>query len=272
MDISNAALVGRYYPLLRPAPPLKRKRSDGQADYYRNAKFARTVIAPSPLSQRVRAANAVPANWMPSGTEIKAIDLPATVYNFRDGVGATNLILLNGVQTGTAFFNRVGSRIEMKNLHVRGIIRNVATSVSTVLRMLIIYDRQPVGSLPATSDVIQSRDQTGAAATTGDSEINLDNRDRFTIIRDLEWYAPSVTNTAGVLTNGPNFPGNEPRSYGVNEFIKLKGLGCHFKSTSNPATIADIATGALYAMFTSQGGTDQGWSFTGGFRLRFEDK
>lgn len=217
-----------------------------------------------------RRSTTLPANFQPTGAEIKAIDIAQTGYAYRLPATASGIVLLNGIQAGTGFFNRVGARIEMKNLHIRGSIINATTAVSDQIRLLVIYDRQPVGALPVISDILQSRDQAGTAATTGSSEINLDNRDRFSILRDYECYVPSVTNTAGVLTNGPNFPGMDD-SFDVNVFIKLKGLGTHYKSTANPTTIADIATGALYAAFVTNG-TDSAWQANVGFRLRFNDK
>jgi len=131
------------------------------------------------------------------------------------------------------------------------------------------YDRQPTGALPAVSDILQSRDQTGAATNNGTSEINLDNRDRFQIVRDMQYYVPAATFTAGVMTNGPQFPGQDDQQWDVNEFIKLKELSTHFKSSTNPTAIADIATGALYAVFVSVG--DNIMQFSGGFRLRYND-
>jgi len=213
----------------------------------------------------------LPAAWQPSGQEIKAIDGAFTNYTFRTPAAASNIVLLNGVQTGAAFYNRVGSRVEMKNLHLRGYLYNAATSLTTNLRLLVIYDRQPTGGLPTISDILQSRDQTGATATTGDSEINLDNRDRFVILRDKQFYAPSCTNTAGVLTNGPQFPGNDDGQWDINIFIKLKGLGTHYKSSSNPTTIADISTGAMYMCFVASQ-SDSCWSANLQYRLRYEDK
>jgi len=219
-----------------------------------------------------RAGRSVPRNppafFAAFSSEVKAIDLASAVTNFR-GTGTPQLLLLNGVQTGAGFFNRVGSRIEMKNLHIRGQIVNVATATTVCCRLLVIYDRQPTGALPPVTDLIQARDQTGAATNSAFSEINLDNRDRFQIVRDLQYYCPPVTNTAGVLTNGPSFPASAKNDSDINEFIKLKGLTTHYKSSSNPTTIADIATGALYAVFVAN--IDASWAFQGGFRLRYQD-
>lgn len=211
-----------------------------------------------------------PGNFQPTGSEIKAIDIAIANYLLRAPATASNIILLNGVAAGTGFFNRVGARTEMKNIHMRGYITNTATAVGQNGRILIVYDRQPtpVAGLPVISEILQSRDQAGAATTTSQSEINLDNRDRFVILRDLEFYLPSVTNTANVLTNGPQFDGEANMQ--INEFIKLKGLGTHYKSTAAPTTITDIATGALYACFVSV--ADSTWTATVGFRLRYQDK
>lgn len=205
-----------------------------------------------------------------SGGEIKAIDIPGAGYTYRSPTFGTNIVLLNGVQTGTAFFNRIGSRVEWKNMHIRGFNANALTCVQGQLRMLIIYDRQPTGALPTVSDILQSRDQAGVATTSGASEINLDNRDRFTVIRDQHWYAPACTNTAGVLTNGPQYP-NDDNDHDIDMFIKLKGLQTQYRSSSSPCTIADIASGAMYALFLLNG-TDSAWTANLAFRLRYEDK
>lgn len=210
-----------------------------------------------------------PAAFVAQGSEIKAIDIFQANYAFRTIAGTPPNVLLNAVQTGAGFFNRVGSRIEMKSLHIRGLINNVATGTQDQGRIIVIYDRQPNGAMPVISDILRARDQTGAATTSGTSEINLDNRDRFVIVRDYTVVLPSVTNTAGVLTNGPAYPGDDEQ-LDVNIFIRLKGLSTHYLSTTNPATIADIGTGALSCWFVSMN-TNAAWQASLGFRLRYHD-
>jgi len=211
-----------------------------------------------------------PAAFIQTGSEIKAVDIAEANYAFRNIAGTPTNQLLNGIQTGAGFFNRVGSRIEMKSLHIRGYISNVATGLQSQLRMVVVYDRQPNGATPTIQTILNTRIQTGVASTTGTSEINLDNRDRFVIVRDYTVYAPAVTNTAGVLTNGPAFPGDDEQ-FDVNLFIKLKGLATHYSASSNPTTIADISTGALYCLFIDAVGNAI-WQFSGSFRLRYDDK
>jgi len=207
--------------------------------------------------------------WQPTSAEIKAIDLPETTYVFRDPNSASSVWLLNGVQTGAGFFNRVGSRIEMKNLQINGFLGPNTSSTGTtpsLLRLLIVYDRQPTGAMPVISDILQDRDQTGAATNGGLSHINLDNRDRFSILREIRWAVP--TTTGGVITGVSSGVG-EP--WTLNLYLKLKGLGTHYKSSTNPSTIADIATGALYACFVTET-NDSDWVIEADFRLRYDDK
>jgi len=239
-----------------------------------SSKRARTSTSSSSsmVAAKMRAARrrrVLPGSLTSKGHEIKAIDIPNANYSFLTAAAPPALTLLNGIQTGSGFFNRIGSRIEMKSLHVRGVISNIATGVQCLLRMLIFYDRQPNGAAPAYTTLMQSRDQTGAATTGSVSEINLDQRDRFVMIRDKTWFAPSATNTTGVLTNGPNYPGND-QELDIDMFISLKGLLTHFNATANPATIAEINSGALFVTFVT-GGTTATWQASVGFRLRYDD-
>jgi len=108
---------------------------------------------------------ATPATLIGSGAEIKAIDIALATYLFRNPATATNVVLLNGIQTGTGFFNRIGSRVEMRSLQIRGIVNSAATTTGNNLRMIVVYDRQPAGALPIVSDLLQSRDQAGVPTT-----------------------------------------------------------------------------------------------------------
>jgi len=216
----------------------------------------------------------LPASFIPMGSEIKAIDVEPTTLPFTLPSTNTSVILLNGIQTGAGFFNRIGARIEMKSLHIRGWISPLAqgadqTIQPTLIRLLIVYDRQPTGSIPAISDVLQSRNQAGTPSTSIVSEINLDYRDRFKIIRDFEWYGGAFTTDGDGNAISVDFPGVD-RKWELNEFINLDGLGTHFKSSSNPTTIADISTGALYMIPINSG--DSIWNLNSGYRLRFNDK
>lgn len=214
----------------------------------------------------------LPAVLRSSGSEIKAVDIPSFLAAFSVVATPPALYLLNPVQLGAGFYNRVGSKIELKSVHLRGNIRQTLTTTEGSLRLIVVYDRQPNGTAPALTDILQTRSQTGAATTTSFSEINLDQRDRYVMIRDKTWHAPSATYTAGVQTNGPSYPGTD-EEFDINLFIPLNNLVTHYKSTTDPISVADINTGGLY-MFCIASASVVEASYTASIavRLRFGDK
>ena len=88
---------------------------------------------------------------------------PALVSNMAN---ATNVYPLNLIQAGTGSWNRVGRVLNMKSIRIRHNVRfslsaTVANSISRSFRYLIVYDKQPNGTLPIKSDTIQYKDQGG---------------------------------------------------------------------------------------------------------------
>lgn len=194
--------------------------------------------------------------------EIKTVDIPLTISNF---VTTPAGILLNGVATGTNFVNRIGAKAFMKSIQFKANIQNILTSTEGVLRMLVVYDKQPNGQLATIQDVIESRDSSNTATTSIYSCPKVENRDRFDIIRDKTWHAPACTNTGGVLTN-LSYPSNDDEME-FSEFIKLKKKTT-YKDTS--AAISSIATGSLL-LFLLCSGTTNAYSLNWSSRLRFYD-
>ena len=206
----------------------------------------------------------IPGKLFSTGKEIKAIDV-AVSQKFQ----ALGLVkLMNGIQTGSGYFNRVGSKVELKSIQIKAYISILATSTQDFGRVLLVYDRQTNGAAPSYSDLIQGRQQDGLTLTNNSFDmVNLDNRDRFVILRDKCFFLSSETYTAGVITNV--FPQPTDKEMVIDWYVKLKGLTTHFKSTTNPCTSVDINTGALYLVNVS-GGTDF-YSLVGAARLRYND-
>lgn len=247
---------------------MKRKRpisaNELEAMKRRRARGGQMVVETMVARPLIRASS-LPAGYYAKKGELKGADLPTTATAFS--ITPTGL-LLNGTQTGAGYFNRVGARIEMKSLHFRGFLSQTATAVQGFARIFIIYDRQPNGgAMPALTDIIQARDQAGTATNSLCDGINLDQRDRYQILRDIDVVLPSGTFTAGVMTNVAQYD-QESSAYKLNVFIKLKGLTTHYKSSSNPCTIADINTGGLYLYCL---GSNANWTVNWGARLRYTD-
>lgn len=199
--------------------------------------------------------------------ELKAFDTPQFTNAFRTPSAATSLSpVINVLINGPELYQRIGRKIYMKSLQIKGFILNAATSVQDTIRLMLVYDSQSNGAAPVIADILAN--MNGTPATTGMSMVNLNNRQRFQILRDQHWTVPAVTNTAGVLTNGPQFNDTMGR-FEINWFVKLKGLETVYNNL-NGGTIADLASGALYMAFVSND-VDATWNFRGVSRLRYYD-
>jgi len=199
--------------------------------------------------------------------ELKCFDVALTGYNI-DAAGtppAAANPALNAMINGAELYQRVGRKVYMKSLHFRGFVSLEATAVQEPIRWILYYDAQPNGVAPTLAQLLQ--DSNAAAATSVFSSINLTNRERFQILRDSIWAAPSSTYAAGVLTNTA-FPDTSGR-YMINEFVKLKGLEVIYNAT-NGGTIADITSGAL-GFFIFDNISDNSWLLDYQTRLRYYD-
>jgi len=253
-------------------PQKKRPRTKKTA-----SKTTTTVITQGRPSAAMRATKPR-VGLVPVGNQkdLKAIDLPNASYALTLAAATNaNVILMNIVQEGTSDYQRVGRRIEMASLHVTGSIipNGTAQTGSDFVQWAVIYDRQPsqAAALPVYSTIFQDVGPTGTAAINALAGLNLDNRDRFVVLRNKRLCLSSTTAVAG--TNPAQVLSNLQNNHTINEFINLKGLIAIYGATANPITLANIATGALY--FVTQGGYAagaQGWQLSANIRLKYRDQ
>ena len=206
----------------------------------------------------------------PNMNEIKYCDVPFSDDNFVP-VGSWAPILLNGVAQGAGQHNRIGNKIAMKSLKIRGQILQLATEVPTYGRIIVYYDKQTNGANAALGDLLATTAQDGAITSTIWSEMNLRNVERFIILRDYTISLPSATYTMGVQTNVGFDPGQNSNGgsiFDVDMFIKLKGLTTLYKTAN--ALIADVSTGGLFMVCLTYGSAAR-WVFRNTERLRYYD-
>lgn len=72
--------------------------------------------------------------------------------------GVVSGTLLAGITQGTTDTARIGNHIRIKEITFRGI---VADTVNAIFRIIILWDRQPNGALPAFGEIISSGSVTG---------------------------------------------------------------------------------------------------------------
>jgi len=168
---------------------------------------------------------------------------------------------------GTTYNDRIGRRIRVKSIYVRGVcgqeasLTSVATAINSsgqLLRMIIFADMQPNGAVPLLTDVLFE--------ATSLSQLNPNNRDRFKIYCDKQWAVGRISLD---VTGGWGFADN--CQWPVKKFKNLDLTTTY--NGGNAGTIGDIATGALYMLWVGSepAGTDTDCIFFGTARIRYYD-
>lgn len=168
-----------------------------------------------------------------------------------DTTGAISLIAT--VAQGASTSQRVGKKISLKSIQIRGQARSNSATTYTSGAMLIVYDKRPDGNLPAITAILDT--------ASADSFNNDTNSGRFRIIRRYDW----------TFSGNSTAPATGNEVHDINEFISLKGLPTVYKAAGTGA-IGDIEQGALYVVTvgTDAAGTGAAAAICG-FRTRYVD-
>ena len=147
----------------------------------------------------------------------------------------SSVTTLNGVALGNYFYNRIGNKVTPVSIDSDILVSNNSTNAAgwAIVRVALIWDKQPTGAVPAYADIFQDVNSAGTAVSTGFSGRNLQTSDRFTTISHTDLVVPPL--------NAANGSGNVRR---FKYYKKLSGFQQQFKGDA--ATIASISTGALY--------------------------
>ena len=186
----------------------------------------------------------------------KFVDGPVGAENVViSPIDTANFVLLNGVQEGTAKYNRIGDRIRMKSIQIFAKwtpnTGAVLTEERVYGRVAIVYDRRPGPTDPPKTAIWNTYAQDGSQRPNPWSPPNPNNSDRFIVIRDCKFYFStnnrSSTNFMALfLMNNTFVEGSE-----CNLFKKLNGLETQYTSNANPVAIGNIGTRALYLIIYS---------------------
>jgi len=176
--------------------------------------------------------------------EVKCCDLNFDISGVLNSTNTNGQIApVNCIQPGTGSWNRIGKKIKMKSVRYKFQISfqgQPGTSTQNgTLRCVLVYDKQPSSqAVPTFNQIFGSTDQTGSESTYGIFDnLRVDNTERFSVIKD-DTYTSDIQ--AVDATNGNEY------QISVDTFVKLKELDTVFSGQSNPCTIADISSGALY--------------------------
>jgi hypothetical protein len=177
------------------------------------------------------------------------------------------------IQQGVGTNQRVGNSVALKSLRLRFRIQalGLAVPTNTMIRVLLIYDRQPNGVYPATNTILANINEAGTiSAFDPDGDLNVNQMDRYIILMD-EWHqvpGSDLNGTSDQIVMGPF----DKECYCIDRFIKLRGLEQRYSGTASPMTISLQTTGALYLLTTGNVAANQEpYQLHGKVRLRYYD-
>ena len=185
---------------------------------------------------------------------------------------AATFTLLNGLQLGTAAYQRIGNKIAMKSLYWSLAFSNSASDTSPTtdtaivnipVRCMVVYDKQTNGVLPVLGDLLSAFSGIGnatARALDVNSPNNLNNRDRFIVLADKRFILASAGPSARYIKK-----------------YKRLNTSVTYKSGATVGDVTDITSGGLYFIAYRDAemfGTSNPASsvqLTGDIRLRYQD-
>lgn len=170
------------------------------------------------------------------------------------------ITLLNTVAQGAAVTQRVGKKIVMKGLQMRGRLQNDTQALFNDVAYMIVYDKRPTGALPLVTDILNT--------ISPDSMNNDANAGRFRILKRVDEVLIGNRDPTGA----PTYPSLTDRTVlGQDWWLDMKSAPVTYKAAGTGA-IGDIEEGALYLVTVGSGAAGAGDAdLVSGFRLRFLD-
>lgn len=188
--------------------------------------------------------------------ELGYVDMVAASYAY-DTTGTVTL--LNTVAQGASVNQRVGKKIALKSLQVRGYSVANNAAIFNDVAWIIVYDKRPTGALPNVTDILN--------LANAQSMNNDANAGRFSIVKRIDRVLLGNPSLTGAVANAIT----EATGCSEDTWIDLKGKETVYKAAATGA-IGDIEQGALYLL--TVGNNAAGTAAAAGtltFRLRFLD-
>jgi len=127
------------------------------------------------------------------------VDLAAVIATVNTNAYA----VVNLVRPGPSYWERNGRRIFCKSLRVKGSWYYTCTGDGSrvvragLLRMVVVWDRQPYGVAPPFDDMFGTTSGTGVKSTEFLDPPAYDGAERFKVLRDVVWPTTAGRNYTG---------------------------------------------------------------------------
>lgn len=238
-----------------PSIGSKRRYSsnDGPSKKYKSTRRGRVLSRMS--------SNSVSRFQATARTELKNWDTATTNYNPAQDVFAITTV--NPIPAGTGVNQMVGRLATLKSIMYHySIITSpfqgtLTTVFATVVRLMVVYDKAPVGVVPLITDILTSNQV--------EAPMNLTNANRFIVLfDDQECMGAAGVNAGGTASIALGGPMTATKK-------QYKKINLPYRGPST-AGLTAIEEGAIYffAISNQPNGTDHNTVSTY-FRVRFED-
>lgn len=223
------------------------------AQYQQSSAAKRRKTSASPAQMAAFAAMMRPSQGLVRRSALTKnsgyVDVASATYAL-DSTGSVTL--LNAVAQGAAVTQRIGKKILMTSIQMRGKITNNSAAITNDIAYMIVYDKRPRGSLPAITDILNS--------VSPNAFNNDNNAGRFKILKRVN----------EVLAGTPATTLGDGTIRGADWYLKMN-LPVTYQAAGTGA-IGDIEEGALYLVTvgSSAAGTTAA-QLTCGTRVRFTD-
>lgn len=186
----------------------------------------------------------------------KIVGYDIGISNIPNSMASTDAInVINGINQGDREWNRIGNKVRIKTIRVRGRIwreqqypANAPTVAGDLVRLLIVYDAKPL-ALPQRQFILGLYNRLGNLTSTMHDPVRPDRRERFKIVHN-KYYVLNQTNivgqASGTATNRFYCP--------VDLYIRL-GDGLDTSYNGIDGTLAQIENGAIYIFAIRQENT-----------------
>lgn len=212
--------------------------------------------------------------------EKKSVDFGLAINAFSATLSDNSTLrLVNGIQTGSGYWNRVGRKVINKSIRIKlnggWTYDMTATLIPTnVARIIVIWDADPShGGIPPFNQIFANTDQTGTVTASLTSALKVTESERYRILRDT--LIPFSSQTGSTSTSAA--PVTVIQSWTYDEFIPLKDAETDYYANSNPMTNADMEKGSIYVVMAAEenvttAGTRNFIDVEDGFaRIRYSD-
>ncbi len=113
----------------------RRRYSGYRRSYRRSTRSIRSAI-----TRRYNRRSTYRRRPYPSRTRRELKSVTAAQASFEMSSDVPKITLLNGMQQGVTGSSRIGRRVQMKEIELRGQITADASSIDTVVRVVVVYD------------------------------------------------------------------------------------------------------------------------------------